>query len=168
MFKEINVYELNDNVFKLFAKDWAIINVDCGHKVNSMTASWLQIGHLWQEYVVSVYVRKQRYTYEFIDQANTFSISFFDDQYRKELVYLGQYSGRDVDKLAQCHFTCSKDGEIPYIDQSKMTLICEKLYHYDLDEKHFDEQKIVDMHYPEKDFHRVYVARIKKILVKGE
>lgn len=68
-----------------------------------MTASWGQLGHLWGKNVMTVYIRPQRYTKEFVDAGDYFTVTLFDG-YKKELGVLGSKSGRDGDKIAEVSF----------------------------------------------------------------
>lgn len=166
MLKAIGISELDNNIFDLISKDWGVITVNAKDKVNGMTVSWVQMGHLWNKDVVTVYVRPQRYTYEFINQEDTFSLAFFDDNYRKELAYLGSASGRNEDKLAHCNFTTSIVDNTPVIDQAKLVFVCRKLYEVDLKEENFVDNDIMNKCYPGKDFHRAYTAEIMSVLIK--
>ncbi|MEG1461549.1 flavin reductase family protein [Anaerorhabdus sp.] len=166
MLKAIGISELDNNIFDLISKDWGVITVNAKDKVNGMTVSWVQMGHLWNKDVVTVYVRPQRYTYEFINQEDTFSLAFFDDNYRKELAYLGSASGRNEDKLTHCNFTTSIVDNTPVIDQAKLVFVCRKLYEVDLKEENFVDNDIMNKCYPDKDFHRAYTAEIMSVLVK--
>lgn len=166
MLKEIHISELDNNIFDLISKEWGVITVNAKDKVNGMTVSWVQMGHLWNKDVVTVYVRPQRYTYEFINQEDTFSLAFFDSSYRKELAYLGSVSGRDEDKLVHCNFTTSTVADTPVIDQAKLVFVCKKLYAADLEDDNFLDKDVMNQCYPDKDFHRAYTAEIINILIK--
>ena len=39
-FKEISVYDIHDNPFKLIADDWMLVTAGNLQKFNTMTASW--------------------------------------------------------------------------------------------------------------------------------
>lgn len=166
MLKQINISELNNNVFELISKDWGILAVQTGDKANGMTVSWLQMGHLWNKNVITVYVRPQRFTYPFINDEDTFSLAFFDEKYRKELSYLGSKSGRDFDKLAQCGMTSSVVDNTPVINEAKLVFVCKKLYVHDLKEEEFLNKDIDKKEYAKKDYHRVYVGEITSVLVQ--
>ena len=43
---------------------------------NTMTASWGGIGWLWNKPVVFVFIRSERYTYEFMEENEYFTLSF--------------------------------------------------------------------------------------------
>ena len=74
MFHEITVSDLSFNPFTRLNKDWALVTVtdpDTG-KVNTMTVSWGGVGVLWNKNVVTIYIRPQRYTHEFLEKNRPF------------------------------------------------------------------------------------------------
>lgn len=165
-FKEIQANELNESPFKLIGKDWMLITAEKDNKVNTMTASWGGLGVMWGKDVAYIVVRPQRYTKEFIDNSSTFSLTFFDDSFKKELGYLGKVSGRDEDKISKCNLTISHDGDTPYFEEGKLVLVCKKLYSQQLKPENFIEEGIDERWYPQKDYHELYIAEIEKILIK--
>ena len=62
-----------------------------------MTASWGAMGVMWGKNAVTVYIRPQRYTKEFVDREDTFTISVLGEKYRKALNYCGKVSGKNAD-----------------------------------------------------------------------
>ena len=86
---------------KVFLKDWALLAARKDGKFNTMTIGWGELGTLWNKDVITVYVKPCRYTYEFMEADDYFTVSFFDEAYRKDLSYLGSHSGKDEDKLAR-------------------------------------------------------------------
>ena len=116
-----------------------------------------------------VYIRPQRYTKEFIDREEIFTLSFFDGSYKKALTYLGTHSGRDGDKIAKAGLTPLFDSGTIYFEGAKMVFICRKLYHAPLQEDGFVDKSLVENNYPHKDFHEMYVGEMLKVLVdEGE
>ena len=75
-FREIDVKQLQLNPFAMIGDEWMLITAGDEQKVNTMTASWGGMGVLWGHNVVTVYVRPQRYTREYIDANDSFSLSF--------------------------------------------------------------------------------------------
>lgn len=67
-------------------------------KHNTMTASWGGVGIMWGMNVATAYIRPQRYTKEFVDAEEMFTLSFFKEDYRKALNLCGSKSGRECDK----------------------------------------------------------------------
>ncbi len=162
--KKISISELNNNVFELISKDWGVLTVQCGDKVNGMTVSWLQMGHLWNKNIVTVYVRPQRYTYQFINDEETFSLALFDEKYKKELSYLGTKSGSDFDKINNCKMTTSFVKNTPIINEAKLVFVCKKLYVHDLKDNEFVDDNVNHEAYPDKDYHRAFVGEIIEVL----
>lgn len=165
-FKEITPIEFNENTFKIIGKDAMLITAEKDGKVNTMTASWGGLGVLWSMDVAFIFIRPQRYTKEFVEANEYFSLSFLGENYKKELGYLGTVSGRDEDKITNSKLTLKKHENVPYFNESNKVLICKKLYQQDLKEEFFIDKSIIEKAYPNKDFHTVYVGKIEKILVK--
>ena len=93
-FKEVKAEELQMNPFTKIGKEWMLITAGNEEKCNTMTASWGGVGIMWGKNAVTTYIRPQRYTKEFVDANDTFTISFFDESYRKALNICGSVSGR--------------------------------------------------------------------------
>ena len=96
MMREIDVKELQKNPFSMIGEEWMLITAEKEGKINTMTASWGGVGVLWGKNVVSVYIRPQRYTKEFVDHNDLFTIAFFGENHRPALAYCGKISGRNV------------------------------------------------------------------------
>ena len=103
MFEKVDIHSLSFNPFDKFGKGWLLISATKNGKTNTMTASWGTLGHLWNKDVAIIFIRPQRYTKEFVDESETFTLSFFDDKH-KELSYLGTKSGKDEDKISKVNF----------------------------------------------------------------
>lgn len=159
-FTEIKAKEINDNTFSLIGRDWFLLTAGNRDKFNTMTAAWGGLGVLWHKNVCTVYVRPQRYTYEFMEKADVFTLSFFNNAYRDALKFCGSNSGRDVDKIAETGITpaFTDQGGI-YFNEAKLVLECKKIYHQDMDPSTFLDSSIMD-NYPAQDFHRIYIGEI--------
>ena len=97
-FREINAEELSFNPFDKIGKEWMLITAGDEAKHNTMTASWGGLGIMWGKKVATVYVRPQRYTKEFVDQNERFTISFYKKSTGKRFQSAGSKSGRDGEK----------------------------------------------------------------------
>ncbi|HIW72943.1 MAG TPA: flavin reductase [Firmicutes bacterium] len=162
-FFEIDPLELSGNVFRQVGRDWMLITAGRQGGFNTMTASWGGLGVLWNANVSFIFVRPSRYTYEFLEKENYYSLSFFDDGERRPLQFCGAHSGRDTDKMAGAGLTPVFDAPAPYFEQSRLTLICRKMYHQDLDPANFLDPTIPN-NYKDGDYHRMYVGEIIKVL----
>lgn len=166
-FKEIQIVDFDINSFELKQK-WMLITAQKEGKVNTMTASWGGFGIMWNKEVVYVVIRPQRYTKEFVDASESFSLSFFDKQYLKDLNYLGKVSGRDENKIEEVGFTVKHDNDIPYFNEAETVIFANKLYAQPMGEEFFINKSPIDKWYPQKDFHVLYIAEIDKILHKDQ
>ena len=122
---------------------------------------------LWNKNVVTCYVRPQRYTREFIDASECFSVSFLPEQYRKQLVYCGRVSGRDEDKMTGAGLTVCHEKEAPYFAEAETVLICRKIYVGELKPEGIVYPADDAANYPEKDYHIVYIGEITEALTKS-
>lgn len=165
-FNEITATELEGNPFHMIGKEWMVVTAENNGKINAMTASWGGLGIMWGKNVAFVVIRPQRYTKEFMDASSTFSLSFYEEQYKKTLGYLGKVSGRDEDKITKSGFTIAHSNETPYFQEAKTVLVCKKLFAQPFEETSFLNPNLISQHYPEKDFHTLYIVEIEQILVK--
>lgn len=136
--------------------------------VNTMTASWGGFGVMWNKEVAFIVIRPQRYTKEFVDEVESFSLTFFDKSYLKDLSYLGKVSGKDEDKITKVGFTIIKDNNVPYFEEAHTAIFAKKLFAQPINEDAFIDKSIIDQWYPSKDFHILYIAEITKILTKNK
>lgn len=167
-FQSIQPSELKDNPFTLYGKDWMLLTTQKENCINTMTISWGAMGIFWRKPIVIVGVRPERYTYEFIESAETFSLTAFDEQYREQLNLCGTKSGRDLDKLAACSFTTATARSTPYINEGRLNLICKKLGAMPLSPDFFLEsaKDIPAELYNGDGYHKLYFAEILDILTK--
>lgn len=165
MFEELKIEDFQENIFTLLNNDWTLITAGDDKQANTMTASWGGMGILWNKAVATIYVRPQRYTYQFLEKQDTFSLTFFTPDKHEILAYCGSHSGKDEDKIAKCGLTLQYDESTPYFNQARLVLICKKLYWQDMDPNHFLSDDILK-NYPKHDYHRMYIGEITKVLVK--
>ena len=167
-YKEILPSEFTCNPFTSFSNDRPLLSASKDGKSNTMTIGWGFMGVMWSKNVVTVAVRPQRYTIDFINSSDTFSVSFFDESYKDKLTYCGRTSGRDEDKIKKCGFTEYSENDAPCFKEAKLTIVCKKLYCQQLDENLFIDKSICDKNYPEKDYHFMYTGEIIKIIKKED
>ena len=94
-FKVVPPQQLTDNFIKLIGNDWMLITAGSEDKFNTMTASWGAAGILWNKPVAICFIRPTRYTFNFANQENIFTLSFFHETERYILNYCGSKSGKD-------------------------------------------------------------------------
>lgn len=107
LFKQISPNEICDygNIFTLVGKDFCTItagNPDC---YNSMIGSGGGFGMLFRKPATWCVLRTDRYTLELIQKEKTYTMSYFPDEYREQMLFLGSKSGRDSRKMKEVRLT---------------------------------------------------------------
>jgi flavin reductase (DIM6/NTAB) family NADH-FMN oxidoreductase RutF len=158
---EINTLKVQPH--NLFDHQWCLLTAGDYTKqlFNTMTIGWGALGTMWSRPFAFVAVRHSRYTYEFMQKFDTFTISAFPSDYKKALSYLGNHSGRDGDKITASGLTPEPSISIPApsFAEAELVIECRKIYADDLNPVHFIDQTIYK-HYPKHDFHRIYYGQI--------
>ena len=168
-FKQISPEELNQNPFVVIGSEWMLIAAEKGGKTNAMTASWGGVGIMWGKPAAFVFIRQTRYTKEFVDAGDHFTLNFFGGKFKKELGYFGRVSGRDEDKIAKTGMNVSTIENVPVFDDATTVLVCRKMYTQKLDEASFIDRKVLEQNYEigsSESMHSIYIAEIEKVLVK--
>lgn len=167
MYREINFTELSKELLGQLQKG-AFLTVKAGDKVNTMTIGWGSLGFMWQKPVFTAMVRYSRYTYDLIEKAEDFTVSFpLKGQLKEELGICGTKSGRDMDKFKQCNLTL-KEGEVvnsPVIDECDLHIECKIVYKQAMDENAISDE-IKDKAYGNGNYHVMYYGEIVKAYVK--
>lgn len=145
-----------------FDRQWALLTAGTIERFNTMTISWGGLGTLWNMPVATVYVRPSRYTYEFMEENDFFTVSFYPDAFRGDLGVLGSKSGRDGDKVALTGLTpVPLDGGVTFA-QAEVTLVCRKLYSQDLLRERLPAD-VAETFYPDEAPHRLYIGEVVEI-----
>lgn len=166
MFKEIAIESLSFNPFTKIGEEWMLITAGDEMKYNTMTASWGGMGFMWAKNIVNVYVRPHRYTYEFMESNDYFTLAFFDEKYRDGLMICGTKSGRDGDKVAEAGLTPYFLEGTTAFAEANMIFICKKHYRQEMKGECFTVKETDVKHYPIKDYHVMYMGEVVKVLMK--
>lgn len=164
-FKLIKADEMSDNPFKLIGHDWMLITSGTPDNFNTMTASWGGMGFLWGKNVCFIFVRPSRYTYEFMEKNETFSLSFLTEEWRNALNICGKKSGRDIDKAKETGIKpIHGSNQTTGFEQARLIIECKKMYFHDLNPGQFLDSSI-ERNYNGADYHRMYVGEILSVNV---
>lgn len=158
-FQKVKLTDLSLNPFGAIGEGWMLVTAGDAAKANTMTASWGGLGVLWGEDVAFVFIRPQRYTKEFMDARGCFSLSFFDGR-KQEMGLLGSVSGRERDKIAESGLHLAMLDGVPTFEEAQLVLLLDTLYTDEIKPEKMPAE-LVGKWYPNKDFHTVYVARIR-------
>lgn len=167
LFKEIDINSLQFNPFSSFKKDWALVSAGNSSKFNTMTVSWGGLGIIWQKNVSFIFIRPQRYTFEFIENNDYYSICFLEDKDKNILNICGTTSGRDTDKIKRTGLVPIFDEKAPYFQQSKLVYICRKIHGQFIDSTCFIDKNI-NSEYKNNDYHKIFIGEIEKCLKKED
>ena len=155
--------EFTTEIFSQFDKKWALLTAGDIDNFNTMTISWGSMGTLWGKPVVTVYVRTSRYTYEFMDEYEYFTVSFYDKKYKEILGVMGSKSGRDIDKMNYDGLTPKEVDEAVTFAQSNVTLVCRKIFSQPLTVDYMPDE-IIDEYYQDDDPHEMFVGEVVKVM----
>ena len=159
-FINVDPKTLENNFFKSIDKDWMLITAGSSEKCNTMTASWGGIGILWNKNVSFAFIRDSRYTMEFVDNNDYYTLSFFGGNFRKELTFCGRNSGRNVDKIKETGLTPVFDDKAPYFEEAELVLVCRKLFKQKMAPESFIDKEILEKTYADSDWHELFVGEI--------
>lgn len=154
------------NVFNEFQDNWALITAGGKDNANPMTVSWGGCGVLWNKRVCFLFVRPQRYTWQILKDTERFSLSFFNGEYKDELLKAGRMTGKGIDKFKEIGLTpiYDIDHNLTYPAEASYVFKLRKLYVGDIKEEGFIDKTLIDVNYPNKDFHHVIIAEITNTL----
>ena len=171
-FKKFNVREdFTENGFQWF-HDAELLAAGDKEKSNAMTIGWGGIGTLWGRTALTVYVAEKRYTKEFLDKAEYFTVMAFDVeqsrsaegrlQGKKVLNYMGTKSGRDGDKAQALglHTAYTANGT-PYYTEAAMVIECKIMYAAPFEPQYFksDAPKKMYANFP-AGIHSMYIGEV--------
>lgn len=159
----IPVEKLKVRIHNLWNNQWFILtsgDFKTGH-FNCMTVAWGSLGMMWSLPFAQVVVRPSRYTYEFMEKYDTFTLCAFPRNYRKQLQLIGSTTGRKTDKVKQSGLTPCAAASVaaPVFAEAELRIECRKMYWSDLEPDHFLKDGIAE-NYTGRDFHRIYFGEI--------
>ena len=159
-FTKINIAEQTFNPFELISKQWMLISAGSANSWNTMTASWGGVGVIWGKPSATCYIRHSRYTKEFVDNNEYFTMTFLQDGHRDALNLLGSKSGSDMDKMHDSGLTpIFVDGQ-PTFAEAELVLVCRKRCSTEIPPEDILQQETLDKWYGDKDYHAMYIGEI--------
>lgn len=127
--QEITARDIEGNPVRMFADEWFELAAGKESDMNLMTIAWGTLGELWSKPVVTVYVSTSRYTYEYMEKNDYFTITHFPASMREKLQYLGSASGRNEDKVKGADLTVEFTGlGNPIFAEADLAIECKKIY----------------------------------------
>ena len=142
----------------------ALLTAGTADRCNTMTIGWCQAGRLWGLQTCTVYVRPERYTYQFMEDQAYFTVSVLPKDMKNAMALCGTKSGRDMDKIKECGLTVRTGaGGAPFFEEAELVLVCRTLYAQDLEPAcvlSAGEEKILPSYGAKGGWHRAYTGEI--------
>lgn len=170
-YDKIEASDLPDNVIQLIGKEWMLVTAGNKGSYNTMTASWGGVGYIWERPSTFIFIRDTRYTYQFLQQEESFTLSFFDEKYRNALRICGTRSGRDTNKIEEAGLTpLETPSGLMSFGEARMIIECKKMFVQELDYANLTEPyktKVMEESYKnESSKHQMFISEITNIWVK--
>lgn len=166
--RNIELSALHEDFIEDISKEWMLITAGTINQFNTMTASWGGLGFLWGKPVAFIFVRPERYTHEFLEKEETFTLSFLGQEHKHIYNICGNQSGRNINKVEET-------GLIPIqisnhsitFEQARLTLDCRKLYKTEFLENNFIDKSLLPKWYGKKqgNLHTMYIAEIVQTII---
>ncbi|HSR11129.1 MAG TPA: flavin reductase family protein [Thermodesulfobacteriota bacterium] len=138
----------------------ALLVVKGKERMNVMTIGWGMFGVVWRRPMMMVAVRNSRYTYEIIEEADSFTVTVPTGPRKKEINFCGSKSGRQVDKFKECNLSTMDARKVttPVLSIPGFHFECAIVYKTPMDPKSLSP----DLWgiYPAKDYHTLYFGEI--------
>lgn len=165
-YKQISPDKIPGNIYKMLSENWMLVTAGKDNQYNTMTASWGGLGHLYNKPVTFCFINPTRHTYQFMENDDTYTLSFYTETYRDALQYCGTHSGKNEDKIKATGLTpiTTPSGSKAF-SEAWMIIECRKLV-----SQPFTPEAIHDptskKQWGNKDLHKMYIGEILNVWVK--
>ena len=127
LFKQIPSEDICEkfNIFTLVGKDFYAVTAGKKEHYNSMIGSGGGFGLFFKKPTTWCLFRKDRYTLELIEKEQTYTLSFFPNEYKEQMLFLGRESGRDSKKMNEVDLTSieTPSGDMTF-KEAKLIVEC--------------------------------------------
>lgn len=166
-FEKISPLEIEGNAIKMISKEWMLVTAGTETDFNMLTASWGGLGELYNKPVAICFIRPDRYTFNYIDKGDTFTLSFYSEDFREVLNYCGSASGRNEDKVKGSRLTplMLPNNKGIAFRQAKLIIECRKLVSMPITADAIDQPdvKAERTKYP---LHKMFIGEIVAVYKK--
>ena len=145
----------------------AIVSAGDKNSHNSCVIGWGLLGVAWSKPLFIVYVKPDRYTYQFMEKTTYFTVSFIKKELYKKFRIYGNKSGRDIDKEKEsgAHIQFLDDGGITF-EEAEEVYVCKMMAKTYLEEKNLSPEiidfyeKAAPLFKQSKEPHGIYIGEI--------
>lgn len=169
----MEIRDFHTDIFNLFDRRWALVTAGTPDRFNAMTISWGSMGTIWGSPgsgrpIITVYIHPKRYTYGILNESDRFTVSFFPEEERKNLLLMGSRSGRDGDPLKGSSLKpAEKDGFVVY-PEAEYNFLCHKLYQQTLDKTSVPADITAMFYGKTEEAHRMYIGEVLRVLTRED
>ena len=145
----------------------AIVSAGTKESHNSCVIGWGLLGVAWSKPLFIVYVKPDRYTYQFMEKSDYFTVSFIKKSLYKKFRIYGNKSGRDINKEEE------SGAQIQFLDNGGITFkeaeevyVCKMMAKIQLEDKNLSPEiiefydKASTLFKQTKQPHGVYIGEI--------
>lgn len=170
-YDKIEAKDIPDNLIQLISEDWMLVTAGNQSSYNTMTASWGGMGYVWERPVSFIFIRDTRYTFQFLEKEDSFTLSFFTEEHRGALRICGTKSGRDTDKVKEAGLTpVATPSGLMSFGEARLIVECKKMYVDQLGENALTtnyKSEIKDGFYKKETApHTLFISEITNVWLK--
>jgi len=168
-FNELNINDFQFDSLQEINK-WALLGAGTEDNFNMMTITGFMYGKFFIKPMVQVYAHPTRHTYNFLENNDYFTVSFFKEPQHPALKICGQLSGKDVNKAETAELTPLPYNKTVLFEEAETVFICKKYYHTDVTKENFVSDEAFMQYYKSPgitEFHRIYIGQIDTILQRN-
>jgi flavin reductase (DIM6/NTAB) family NADH-FMN oxidoreductase RutF len=172
LFTAIDVKNIPEDVFTLISENFAVLTAGSPSHYNSMVAGWGGWGVMFSKPTTFLMLRSSRYTLELMRKELRYTMAFFDDEYKDDIMKFGTQSGRDSDeKMKNTALTAVETpANNMTFKEAKLIIECNLVQVTTVSPDDFnteDSKKfIVDAYAETKDYHKVVFGEITNVWVR--
>lgn len=165
-YRQIAPDKIPGNIIKMLSEDWMLITAGNDSRFNTMTASWGGLGHLYNKPVAFCFINPARYTYQLMENGDTYTLTFYTEAYRDALNYCGHNSGKDTDKVKASGLTpITTPSGAKAFTEAWLIIECRKLVSQSLIPEAISQPEL-KAEWSGKPMHKMYIGEILKVWVK--
>jgi flavin reductase (DIM6/NTAB) family NADH-FMN oxidoreductase RutF len=138
-----------------------VVKSKVDRKINLMTIGWAAFGFMWSKPIMTVLVRKSRFTHHIIEKASSFTVNIPTNDLEEALNFCGTKSGRDFDKFKECNLSIipAQKVDTPVINFQGFHYECKIVYKSIINPDFLCQEYKEDL-YTENDYHTFYFGEI--------
>jgi flavin reductase (DIM6/NTAB) family NADH-FMN oxidoreductase RutF len=171
LFSPIEAKDIPGDVFTRTGSDYAVITAGNPAHYNSMIASWGGWGILFDRPATWCFLRSSRYTLELMRREQTYTMSYFDEADRADIMLFGRKSGRDTDKMKESKLSSVQTpaGNMTY-REARLVIECKLTEVTTVSPDDFLTEEgrkfVIDAHAETGDYHKIVIGEITSVWLR--